>query len=271
MLYCEYAQDNGYKFVRVKSPDTDIFFILLHFALQLKEVTILFDTGTGKNKRPLNISAMAERLTQVYCSALLALHSFTGSDTTSAFKGIGKVRPMKALLKHPRFVPIFARLGDTWDVPEEDFTEWEAFLCIIYGKPRFSDVDDLRYHMIEEKCGDEGLDATKNVDMATLPPCRRTLKEKVKRCNYQVGIWKRARQQDPDVPNPAAGHGWTMGEDGMLVPLWSEELEVAIVPTELAELLEGDFESDDDDDEDEQFIPESEESVSTCLEESDSD
>ena len=29
-LYCKYASRQGYKFCRVKSPDTDVFFILLH-------------------------------------------------------------------------------------------------------------------------------------------------------------------------------------------------------------------------------------------------
>jgi len=30
VLYCVYAQEKGYATARVKTPDTDIFFILLH-------------------------------------------------------------------------------------------------------------------------------------------------------------------------------------------------------------------------------------------------
>jgi len=32
VLYCMYAQDKRYSTARVKTPDTDIFFILLHHA-----------------------------------------------------------------------------------------------------------------------------------------------------------------------------------------------------------------------------------------------
>lgn len=45
--------------------------------------------------------------------------------------------------------------------------------------------------------------------------------------------------------------------------------EVAILPPELAIMLEGDFDSEDE--EEEYFIPNSEDSVSTSLEQSDSD
>jgi hypothetical protein len=34
----------------------DIFFILLHYALELQGVTILFDTGTGNKKRLIDIA-----------------------------------------------------------------------------------------------------------------------------------------------------------------------------------------------------------------------
>ena len=99
ILYIDYAQNNGYRYVRVKSPDSDIFLILLHYADILKNITILFDTGSGNKKRLINISEMAKSLTPMFCSALLSLHVFTGCDTTSAFKGIGKLKPLKVLEK----------------------------------------------------------------------------------------------------------------------------------------------------------------------------
>jgi hypothetical protein len=40
----------------IRSPDTDIFFILLHYAFELQGVTILFDTGTGNKKRLIDIA-----------------------------------------------------------------------------------------------------------------------------------------------------------------------------------------------------------------------
>ena len=49
VLYCVYANENGYKNVRIRSPDSDVFFILLHHAGKL-DCNILFDAGTGNKK-----------------------------------------------------------------------------------------------------------------------------------------------------------------------------------------------------------------------------
>ena len=49
-----------------------------------------------------------------YCSALLV---FTGKDTTSAFKGIGKVKPLvNVFQKSNEFQNAFMKLGDDMEV-----------------------------------------------------------------------------------------------------------------------------------------------------------
>ena len=97
ILYIAYAQRNEYKYIRVKSPDSDIFFILLNYANYFKNITILFDTSTGNKKRLISISELAQSLTPLYCSALISVHVLTGCDTTSAFKGHGKLKFLKIL------------------------------------------------------------------------------------------------------------------------------------------------------------------------------
>ena len=94
VLYCNYAADNDYDYVKVRSPDSDIFFILLYYAADLG-IRILFDTDTGNIRRLLDITKLAKEFTPVYCAGLLAMHAFTRCDTTSAFKGIGKVKPIQ--------------------------------------------------------------------------------------------------------------------------------------------------------------------------------
>ena len=54
VLYCNYAADNDYDYVKVRSPESDIFFILLYYAADLG-IRILFDTGTGNKRRLLDI------------------------------------------------------------------------------------------------------------------------------------------------------------------------------------------------------------------------
>ena len=98
VLYCNYAADNDCAYVKVHSPDSDIFLILLYYAADLG-TRILFDTGTGNKRRLLDITKLAKDFTPVYCAALLAMYAFTRCDTTSAFKGIGKVKPIQLLQK----------------------------------------------------------------------------------------------------------------------------------------------------------------------------
>ena len=53
------------------------------------------------------------------------LHVFTHCDT-SAFKGTGKLRPIKLLLKNKGFQDALSKLGDTWEVPAELNDKLEA-------------------------------------------------------------------------------------------------------------------------------------------------
>ena len=134
VLYCFYGKQQGYRNIRIRSPDTDIFVILLHYALELQGVTILFDTGTGNKKRLIDITKLAQQYQQELCTPLLGLHAFTRSDTTSAFKGIGKVKPIKTLQKSPQFQSALAQIGDSWQISEDLFLQMEAFTCLYGGK-----------------------------------------------------------------------------------------------------------------------------------------
>lgn len=98
VLYLNYAVKLGYKtWIQI-----DIFFILLHYAHSIP-ITIYLDTGYGKHRQVINISELAKSKGAEYCTVLLDLYVFTGEDVTSAFKGKGKVLPLKKLQKNPRY------------------------------------------------------------------------------------------------------------------------------------------------------------------------
>ena len=172
ILYCLYAQD---KIVHVRTPDSDIFFILLQYIDMLAGLTVLFDTGTGKHRKLINMTEVGEAYTPEYRAALLALHAFCGCDTTSAFKGRGHILPIKTLEKLPRFTRPLARLGTAWEIGEDLLREVEEYTCAIYGNSRFSSVDELRLFKLKEKCEGKPTTAMRNMDMSTLPPCRKCL------------------------------------------------------------------------------------------------
>ncbi len=102
VLYLNHAVSLGFKSAVVRTPDTDIFVILLYHSHTIN-LTIYLDTGTGKHRRIINVTELEESLGSEYCSTLLGYYVFSGEDCTSAFKGKGKVAPLKKLQKNPKY------------------------------------------------------------------------------------------------------------------------------------------------------------------------
>jgi len=74
VFICKERHTNCYVMIMMmttsESPDSDVFFILLHYALTLKDAT-----GTGNKQRLINITELAEDYTQSHCTALMCLHA----------------------------------------------------------------------------------------------------------------------------------------------------------------------------------------------------
>ena len=98
VLYLKYAAKLGYKSAVVRTPDTDIFVILLFHAKTIG-LTVFLDTRTGK--QIVNVSQMVESMGADKYKMVLGLYVFTGEDVTSSFKGKGKIGPLKKLQRHP--------------------------------------------------------------------------------------------------------------------------------------------------------------------------
>ena len=122
-----------------------------------------------------------------HCESLLSLHALTGCDTTSCFKGIGKIKPIQVLKKYPEFEDYLVALGEDWELNEVSCRGVEKFICHLYGFTRFVEVDTLRYHMLQKKCNNSGvIDPKKIVDLGALPPCQSSLRQHMIRTNFQV-------------------------------------------------------------------------------------
>ena len=83
VVYLHYAASLGYKDAVVRTPDTDIFVILLHHAHSIN-LNVYLDTGSGKHRRLINVTELAKSFGEDYCATLLGCHVFTGEDCTSA-------------------------------------------------------------------------------------------------------------------------------------------------------------------------------------------
>ena len=81
----------------------------------------------------------------------MSLHVFMHCDTTSAFIGIGKGRPIKLLQKSARYQNMFCRVGETWNVPARLEDGLEQFTCAMYGRGWFESVDAARAAILIKK------------------------------------------------------------------------------------------------------------------------
>ena len=236
ILYLHHAASLGYKEAVVRTPDTDIFVILLHHANTL-DLTVHLDTGVGKQRKLINVSELAAELGEDYCETLLGFYVFTGEDCTSAFKGKGKVGPLKKLEKNPRFQNAFRQLGNDWVINEKLVKQLEHFTCLMYGQLREKNVDSARVKLLNRMVGeDKTLTSKSKIDLSRLPPCHSALRPHIERVNHRVCLFKQANQQIIEAPKPQDEHqGWEKTDSGILEPIWSYG---TVLPTSLADLLD---------------------------------
>ena len=101
--------------------------------------------------------------------------------------------------------------------------------------------------MLNKMVGDAAkITPTSKVDLARLPPCRRSLIPRIKRANYRAAQWKNTHENFPETPFPAADHGWAVDDDSrQLEPVWSNG---HVPPPSMADLASLESGRDDEDD-----------------------
>jgi len=83
-------------------------------------------------------------------------------------------------------------------------------LLDLYGKQKFPcpTLDKLRYILA----------STTDRSAAQLPPTKDAFEQHVKRARYQVAMWCRSHDPNPEAWNPD-DNGWELSEDGHLQPV----------------------------------------------------
>lgn len=233
----------------VRSPDTDVFILLLTFTQELQQ-NILFDTGVGNKRRLIDVQSVIRDVGKDICMALPAIHAFTGCDTTSAFVRKGKLMPLKIVLNQPDFLPVFLTLGRSIDVDEQTYRKLENFTCLLYKGVVTDDINKLRHEKYLERFSVKSggvLSSYTGVDMSLLPPCHRSLRMHIKRANYQALIWYQADHPNPNIPQPEE-HGWRIAS-GQLEINWTDG---DLMPQDLVDLLPEDDQGSNDHQEEDQ-------------------
>ena len=111
MLHLYDALTKGFKCICIVSVDTDVFVILLSIIHRLMGqfdfTDIVFYQMSVKNTVKVGLKEVAQKHGQDMCHAIPFLHALTGSDTTSAFWGIGKKKGYDILKSYTPAVATF--------------------------------------------------------------------------------------------------------------------------------------------------------------------
>ena len=81
-----------YQAITVRSPDKDVFILMLGHKRAI-DAALYFDTGSGNQRRVLDIDKCYGELGSSLCDALIGFHAFTG-----IFRNYNKIRKLLAIL-----------------------------------------------------------------------------------------------------------------------------------------------------------------------------
>lgn len=182
-----------------------------------RRIVLFLGIASKNTLRYLSVNAVFNNLGDRLCKALPALHAFTGSDYTSSFARKGKLKPVKILQKNEEFQTTFSTFGESEILTDNQIAVAEHFVCTLYGKPKQRNINKARYEIFldsyKPKSGKiNPLEKVKNLDAASIPPCKDVLLLKIKRINQVCAIWRYACSEQPNFYKPLE-HGWS--QDGI--------------------------------------------------------
>ena len=232
--------------LRSCSGDIDIPVILL--ASHVPNLQVFIDSGTGKNRKILDLAACDLSVTQR--KALLGLHAFSGNDYISSFFKKGKKACWKTMQGTEEFVTAFAELGTSNNPANDVIVGIEKFTCALYGEKRLSSVDDVRRKIFWRNFSRD----KKITDLSLLPPCKDSLVKHIKRSNYIAHIWRQASLPMIEQGDPS-NHGWKadFSVDWISQPYPEDISELLVDINEVIDVqdLGRDMDTSDDENEDE--------------------
>lgn len=218
--HAKHALNEGMTYINIVSNDTDVIILALGVYHKLRadhvfdEMTIGF--GMGKNKREISIKNLANSLGQARSQALIFLHAFSGCDTISAFKSIGKKKAYEALRAYPEIESVFVDLYNNpfQELTENDskFKKIERFVVLMYARTSIiQSVNEARMELY----------FSQNQNIETIPPTKNALYLHTQRAIYQSGIWSRCLEAKQNLPSPRE-FGWKEGSDQAIkwIPSW---------------------------------------------------
>ena len=110
ILHAHHASNTGHKSIVINSADTDVAVIATAHSYIIP-ATLLLLTGTKHRRRYVTLTQLGRSLGKQLCLALPGYHAFTGCDTTSAFVGKGKAKPLELIRTNESFCTAMQLIG----------------------------------------------------------------------------------------------------------------------------------------------------------------
>ena len=108
LLHAKHAEEESTAII-IASQDTDVFIMSLSFAHEFA-CQLYVKSGTQTREKIVDVHKVAAAVGYNMCCALPGLHSFTGSDSVSAFGGKGKISAFKLMQKNRKYQVAFTQL-----------------------------------------------------------------------------------------------------------------------------------------------------------------
>ena len=185
-LCAQFASTLGFQSVKIVTVDSDVAILALCLASKIK-THIYHEMGTGAKVVVYDIAS--NTLEHDICEALPGLHSFSGSDTTSFFSGIGKTKCLIVMKTLEEWIDCMQMLGSNQKLDCVSIEKLEAFTCMLYNCNETRSIDEARYKQ-------------KLPDPHKLSPTSDALTLHLKRANYEVFEWKQALLLDHQFIDP---------------------------------------------------------------------
>ena len=225
LLHAKHAISQGMNKVRILSNDTDVVIIGLGVYHRLRASfhfeDIIIEFGLKKDHKAISLKSLAESLGELRCQALPFFHALTGSDTTSAFKSIGKKKAYEALKVCPNAESTFGFIFNNpfHNLAQDDakFESIQRFTILMYHKTSMlTKVNEARKRFYFQR--------TKNIE--TIPPTEDALFLHTLQAIYQAGVWSKSLEIQQNLPSPQA-FGWKHSNESNWTwePKWISQYE----------------------------------------------
>ncbi|XP_065053639.1 uncharacterized protein LOC135682604 [Rhopilema esculentum] len=196
--------------VVIVSKNTDVLILLIWAYSKLSVCkTWLFKEDHDKYA---DIGVICQFLGNDLCQALPAIHAISGCDTTSYFYKTGKVKIIKKLLSSPSNCQILESFGQDQSLESEKIDNVKEFIrTVVYSGKVGESYVETRIQLYKEM---------KSKSSSSIPPDPDSVKQAIRRANYQVFHWVRCCEVNIETVS-FENHGWKWDkEKQVVVPIW---------------------------------------------------